>query len=90
MLLDGGVGTPHKILLAYMDEAALPTDPPEHIWFLVAVMLLWHHDDQLKSGLPWMEIPSNHWLPTNGRIPNACVGGFGDPTTCLVVRGMGN
>ena len=31
-VVDGGGGPLTKILEAYMSEAALPTDPPEHIW----------------------------------------------------------
>ena len=48
------------------------------------------HDDQLKSGLPWMEVHLSHWLPTKGRVPNACVGGFGDLAMSLKVRGFGS
>ena len=33
-----------------MGEVALPSMPP------VVVMLLWQCDDQLKGGLPWMEV----------------------------------
>ena len=64
-----------------MGEAALPTDPTRSILgnlLRVVVVLFWQHDDQLKSGLPWMEVHINRWLPTKGRVANACVGGFGD------------
>jgi hypothetical protein len=35
-----------------------------------------------------MEVHINHWLPTKGRVPNACVGGFGDQAMSLKVRGI--
>ena len=43
----------------------------------VVVVLFWQHD-QLKSGLSWMQVHINHWLPTKGRVQNACVGRFDD------------
>ena len=30
-----------------------------------------------------MEVHINHWLLTKGRVPNACVGGFGDQAILL-------
>ena len=42
-----------------MGEAVWPTEPPgaylaTMLW--VVVVLLGQHEDQLKSGLPWMEV----------------------------------
>ena len=91
MILDSGVGALAKVLEAYMGEADLPTNPTRSILrnlLRVVVVLFWQHDDQLKSGLPWMEVLINHWLPTNGRVLNACVGGFGDQAMSLEVRGV--
>jgi hypothetical protein len=33
-----------------------------------------------------MEVHINYWRPTEGKVPNACVRGFGDQTTSLEVR----
>ena len=76
-----------------MDEAALPTNPPRSILgnlLRVIIMLFWQHNDQLKSGLPWMEIHINHSLPTKGTVHNACVKGFGDQAMSLEVRNIRN
>ena len=35
-----------------------------------------------------MEVHINHWLPTKGRVLNACVGGFGDQAMSLKARGI--
>jgi hypothetical protein len=78
-----------KVLKAYLGEE--PTDPirsiPENL-LRVVVVLFWQHNDQLKSGLPWMKVHINHWLLTKGRVLNACVRGFGDQAMSLEVRGM--
>ena len=57
-LLDGGIGTPHKILEAYIDEAMWSEHPEAYLATLlwVIIVLLWQHEDQLKDGLPWMEL----------------------------------
>lgn len=52
-----------KVLVVYMGEAVLPTDPIHNILnnlLRVVIVLFWQHDDQLKSELSWMEI---HILP---------------------------
>ena len=56
----------------------------------VVVVLFWQHDDQFKSKLPWMEIYINHWLPSNGKVSNGCVRGFGDQAMSSEVRGIGS
>ena len=58
-IFDGGVGAPHKVLEAYMDEVVWPAKPSgtylaTMLW--VVVVLLGQHENQLKSGLPWMEV----------------------------------
>ena len=35
-----------------------------------------------------MEVHINHWLPNEGRVPNACAGGFGDQAMSLKVRSI--
>ena len=35
-----------------------------------------------------MEVHIKHWLPTKGRGPNTCVGGFGDQAMNLEVYGI--
>ena len=35
-----------------------------------------------------MEVHINHWIPTKGRVPNACVRRFGDQAMSLKVRGF--
>jgi hypothetical protein len=35
-----------------------------------------------------MEAHIDHWLLTKGRVPNACVGEFGDQAMSLKVRGF--
>ena len=80
-----------KVLKVYMGEVALPTDPTWSILgnlLQVDIVLFWQHDDQLKSGLSWMEVHIKHWLPTKGRGPNTCVGGFGDQAMNLEVYGI--
>jgi hypothetical protein len=37
-----------------------------------------------------MEVYINYWLPTKGRVLNACVGGFHDQAMSLKVRGFEN
>ena len=59
MLLDGGVDSPHIVLEAYMGEAVWRAEPPGAYlttMLRVVVVLLGQHEDQLKSGLPWMEV----------------------------------
>ena len=55
----------------------------------VVVVLLWQCDDQLKIGLPWMEV---HILPlvTNQAVSLECKCKMvGAPPMSLKVRGMG-
>ena len=92
MLVDGGVEALDKVLEAYMGEVMLPAKPPETyliIMLRVVVVLLGQYEDQLKSGLPWMEkSTSSHWIPSNEKVLKTCIGWFGDPTMGLVVRDM--
>ena len=91
MTLDSGVKPPPKVLEAYVGEGALPTNSTRSILgnlLPFVIVLSWQHYDQLKSGLSWMEVHINHWLPTKGKIPNACIGGFGDHAMNLEVRGI--
>ena len=91
MIFDGRVGAPPKVLGIYMGETALPTDPTWNILGTLlwgVVVLSWQHNDQLKSRIPWMEIYINHWLPIKRRIPNACVGRFGDQAMSLEICGI--
>ena len=37
-----------------------------------------------------MKVHVKHWLPTNGRFLNACVGGFSDQAMTLEVHGIEN
>ena len=57
---------------------------PSMLW--VVIVLLRQRDDQLKIG--WKGL-SNHWLPTKGRGPNACVKGFDNQAMSLEI-GMGS
>ena len=41
------------------------------------------------AGTPHGEVRDiKHWLPTKGRVPNACVRGFGDQTMSLEVHNI--
>ena len=74
-----------------MGEVDLSTDPTQGIFGIllqVVVVLSWQHDDQLKSGLIWIEVHINHWLLTKGKISNACIRGFGDQAMSLEVRNI--
>ena len=58
-----GVGALHKVLEAYIGEAALPTDPPPStpeiflaVMFWVVILLFWQRENHLKNGLPWMKV----------------------------------
>ena len=58
-LLDSGIGAPWKVLKANMGDAVWPTKPARiylatMLW--INVVLLEQHEDQLRSGLPWMEV----------------------------------
>ena len=55
------VGALHKVLESYMGEAVLSTDSPPPGAYLatmlrIVIVLFWQHEDQLKSGPPWMEV----------------------------------
>ena len=59
MLLDSGLGALYKALEAYMGKTVWPAKPPGAyltIMLQVVVILLGQHEDQLKGGLPWMEV----------------------------------
>ena len=59
MVVDGGLEAPHKVLEACMGETMWAAKPPggylaTMLW--VVVVLFGQHDDQLKSGRPWMKV----------------------------------
>ena len=59
MLLDGGVRALYKVLEAYTGKLVWPAERPGAylaIMLRVVVVLLGQHEDQLKGGLPWMEV----------------------------------
>lgn len=79
MLLDYGVGAPRKCLEACMGEEVWLAELPRAYlatMFHVVVLLFGQHEDQLRSGLPWMKSTSSQWIRTNERVPNACVEGL--------------
>jgi hypothetical protein len=62
MIIGSGVGALAKVLEGYMGEADLPTNPTRSILgnlLRVVIVLFWQQDDQLKSGLPRMEVHIN-------------------------------
>ena len=53
-VIDSGEGAPHKVLKAYTGEAVWLVEPPKAYlatMLRVIIVLLWQHEDQLKSGL---------------------------------------
>ena len=50
-----------------MGKAIFLSDPTYNIFgnlLQVVIMLIWQYDDQLKNGLPWMQIHIDHRLST--------------------------
>lgn len=62
-MLNIGIGAMSKFLEVDMNEAALQTDTTRSILgniLQVVIVLFWQRDNQLKSGLPRMEVHIDH------------------------------
>ena len=63
-----------------MDEATLLTDPAHDETAWPQRELAQCGDKVAKYVMGCYNVAStcNHWLPTKGRVSNACIGGFGN------------